>query len=241
MVTVEQWQRIRHLDGLGWSGRRIARDLGLNRRTVARALEAEAPPRYARAGVASPLQPWMPQVEAGVRRGLRGFRVLREFRQAGYTGSRSAFYVRWSALVAAQKEPAAACRFETEPGEQAQFDWSEYVLSVGGLTHKVYVYSLLLGFSRRVHWFPSLAVNQEAVFEALEAGLRHFGGVCRFLVIDNPKVFLLRYHGPEIRSRGDASRHPAVAAVPGSRTPARRLRAGLDRAGREPARKDGGA
>ena len=199
MVTVEQWQRIRHLDALGWSGRRIAQELGLNRRTVARALETEAPPRYERGVGESPLAPWIAQVEAGVRRGLRGSRVLRDLQQAGYTGSRAAFYRGWSALVAANKEPQAACRFETEPGEQAQFDWSEYSLSLGGLAHKVYLYSLLLGFSRRVHWFPSLAVNQEAVFEALEAGLRHFGGVCRFLVIDNPKVFILRHQGPEIR------------------------------------------
>lgn len=199
MVTVEQWQRIRHLGALGWSGRRIAQELGLNRRTVARALEAEAPPRYARSAGESPLQPWMAQVEAGLRRGLRGSRVLRDLQQAGYSGSRSAFYARWSALVAAQREPEAACRFETEPGEQAQFDWAEYSLALDGIAQKVYVYSLLLGFSRRVHWFPSLAANQEAVFEALEAGFRHFGGVCRFLVIDNPKVFLLRHRGPEIR------------------------------------------
>jgi transposase len=205
VVTVEQWQRIRHLHALGWSRRRIARELGLNRRTVAGALETEAPPRYERAAAASPLQPWMAQVEAGVRRGLRGSRVLQDLRQAGYTGSRSAFYARWSALVAAHQEPEAACRFETDPGEQAQFDWAQYSLSFGGVAHKVYVYSLLLGFSRRVHWFPSLAVHQEAVFEGLEAGLRHFGGTCRFLVIDNPKVFILRHQGAEKTPDGSSA------------------------------------
>jgi transposase len=199
VVTVEQWQRIRHLDALGWSRRRIASELGLNRRTVARALGAETPPRYERSLEGTPLQPWLATMEAGVRRGLRGSRVLRDLRQAGYGGSRSAFYARWAALVEATREPEAACRFETDPGEQAQFDWAEYSLALGGIAQKVYVYSLLLGFSRRVHWFPSLAANQEAVFEALEAGLRHFGGACRFLLIDNPKVFLLRHQGAEIR------------------------------------------
>ena len=199
MVTLEQWQRIRHLGALGWSRRRIAQELGLNRRTVTRALEGMEPPRYERSAAASPLEPWMRVVEAGLRRGLRGSRVLLDLREAGYSGSRSAFYDRWAALVAAHKEPEAACRFETEPGEQAQFDWAEYSLALGGIAQKVYVYSLLLGYSRRVHWFPSLACNQEAVFEGLEAGLRHFGGACRFLVIDNPKVFLFRHQGPEIR------------------------------------------
>lgn len=202
MVTVEQWQRIRHLDALGWSGRRIAEELGVNRRTVARALATESPPRYQRSLAETSLQPWIGVVEAGVRRGLRGSRVLRDLRQAGYNGSRSAFYARWVALVrelrSAERAAEAACRFETDAGEQAQFDWAEYSLSLGGIAQRVYIYALLLGFSRRVHWFPSLAANQEAVFEALEAGFQHFGGVCRFLVVDNPKVFLLRHRGAEI-------------------------------------------
>ena len=199
MIPLEQWQQIRHLEALGKSQRQIAKELGVNRRTVARALAAEEPPRYERPSVASPLQPWEATLAAGVRRGLRGSRVLRELRQAGYTGSRSAFYDHWATLVKAHKEPVAACRFETDPGEQAQFDWAEYSLSLGGIAHKVYVYALLLGDSRRVHWFPSLAANQAAVFEGLEAGLRHFGGSGRFLVIDNPKVFVHRHQGAELQ------------------------------------------
>lgn len=199
MVTLEQWHRIRHLEALGWSRRRIARELGLDRRTVARALKADSPPRYAREPVDSPLERWLATVEAGVRRGLRGSRVLHELRQAGYDGSRSAFYARWSAILAARKEPTAACRFETDPGEQAQFDWAEYTVALDGIATRVFVYSLVLGFSRRVHWFPSLASNQEAVFEGLEAGFRHFGGACRFLVVDNAKAFVISHHRTEVQ------------------------------------------
>jgi transposase len=199
VVPLDIWQKIRHLETLGWSKRRIARELGLSRNTVAAALASQAPPRYQRTAAPSPLEPWNAVLEAGVRRGLRGSRVLQELQKQGFAGSRTTFYERWAALVQAGKEPEAACRFETDPGEQAQFDWAEYVLSLGGIAQKVYVFSLLLGFSRRVHWFPSLAANQEAVFEGLEAGLQHFGGACRFLVIDNPKVFLLRHQGAEIR------------------------------------------
>src|SRR5262249_11433550 len=133
------------------------------------------------------------------RRRLRGSRVLDELRQAGYPGSRAAFYARWRALAAAHREPRAACRFETDPAEQAQFDWAEYVVSLGGVATKVYLYSLLLCFSRPAHGFPSLAVDFEAVTEALEAGLRHFGGSCRFLVVDNARVFVGVHRGSEVR------------------------------------------
>ena len=72
MITLEQWQRVRHLNALGWSGRRIAQELGLNRRTVARALALTEPPRYQRPEGASAVEPWKAEVEAGLRRGLRG-------------------------------------------------------------------------------------------------------------------------------------------------------------------------
>lgn len=199
MVTLEIWQRIRHLAALGWARRRIARELRLSRNTVAAVLGGEAPPRYERAAAASPLEPWDALLQGSIRRGLCGSRVLDELRQAGYRGSRSGFYVHWAALIAAQRERPAFCRFETGPGEQAQFDWAEYTVSLDGIATRVYVYSLLLCFSRRVHWFPSRAVNQVAVFEGLEAGLRHFGGACRFLLVDNARVFVSLHQASELR------------------------------------------
>lgn len=198
MVTLEIWQRIRHLEAMGWSTRRIARELGISRNTVQKALAATAPPEYRRTAPPSPLQAWEELLTAGVRKGWCGSRALREVRNAGYSGSRSAFYIHWAKLAEAQKPSPAACRFETDPGEQAQFDWAEYTVSLGGVATRVYLYSLLLGYSRRVHWFPSLACHQQAVFEGVEAGFQHFGGVCRFLVIDNPRVFV-RSHGAEIQ------------------------------------------
>lgn len=199
MLTVEMWQQIRHLAALGKSRRVIAQELGLSRNTVAKALGRVGPPRYTRSQSPGPPQPWQEAVAAGVRRGLSGARLLEEARQRGYCDSRATFY-RWLAAYQEQhRESVATCRFETDPGEQAQFDWAEYSLALGGIAAKVYVYSLLLGYCRRVHWFPSLAVNQGAAFEALEAGWRHFGGACRFLLVDNAKVFLTYHRGSEVR------------------------------------------
>jgi transposase len=198
VLTVEQWQQIRHLAAVGWSARRIARQLDLSRNTVAKALRAEHPPRYTHSQSPMPLEPWRETLEAGLRRGLTGARLLDDIRAAGYQGPRSTFY-RWLAeLAEAQKQPEACCRFETDPGVQAQFDWSDYTLSLGGQATKVHLYALVLGFSRRVHWYPSLSLQQPAVFEALEASWQHFGGACRFLLVDNAKVFLLRHQGPDI-------------------------------------------
>ena len=46
MVSALEWAEIRALAKDGVSQREIARRLGINRRTVGRALLADAPPRY---------------------------------------------------------------------------------------------------------------------------------------------------------------------------------------------------
>ena len=194
MLSVEQWQQIRFLSAQGVSARSIARRLNISRNTVRNALKADGLPSYRRSSPrAEELALWQESARQGLRRGLLGSRLLREARKAGYTASDATFY----RFVAAQREglrtPDPVCRFETDPGEQAQFDWSDYAVVLGGLPQKLHVFSLLLGYSRRHHFFPSFSVNQEATFEALEESFRHFGGVCRFLLVDNAKVFVDRH------------------------------------------------
>jgi transposase len=197
VLNVQIWQQVRHLAALGWSRRAIARQLGLSRNTVARVLEQEQPPRSVRSHApGTVLEPFAEATAAGLRRGLSGERLLEEVREGGYIGSRATFY-RWlTHLKAAQRPPAAACRFETDPGEQAQFDWCQFDVPLGGEVVTVYFFGLVLAYCRRVHFFPSLSIKQAAVYEALEASFQHFGGVCRYLVVDNAKVFVQVHRSP---------------------------------------------
>lgn len=71
MVSALEWAEIRALARDGVSQREIARRLGINRRTVARALAAETPPRHVRAPSGSQLDRLMPVIEE----------VLREWRR----------------------------------------------------------------------------------------------------------------------------------------------------------------
>ena len=63
MVSALEWAEIRTLARDGVSQREIARRLGINRRTVARALVSDAPPRYVRAPAGSQLDPLMGVIE----------------------------------------------------------------------------------------------------------------------------------------------------------------------------------
>ncbi len=199
MITVETWQRIRSLAAQGHSARAIADQVGVSRNTVRAALASEDWEAYTRARAGNQdLERFRAQVEAGLRRGVRGCRLLRDVRKAGYQGSPATFY-RWLRGVRELARPRpAACRFETDPAEQAQFDWSPYTVVLGGKRILVFVYSLLLGYSRRVHWFASLSDKMDAVFEGLVEGFVHFDGCCRSVVVDNPKTFVLRHRGADL-------------------------------------------
>ena len=59
MVSALEWAEIRALDPDGVSQRQIAKRLGTNRRTVARALAVETLPRYVWAPARSQLDPLM--------------------------------------------------------------------------------------------------------------------------------------------------------------------------------------
>ena len=96
-------------------------------------------------------------------------------------------------LKAAVKSRAIE-RFETPPGQQGQFDWSGYTITLGEQTVKLTMFCLTLAFSRRKFYWPSLDATQASVFEALEAALRHFGGAPKEVLVDNARALVLEAH-----------------------------------------------
>jgi transposase len=196
MLTMEGWTTIRYLHAQGVGIRAICKELGLARKTVRRALRSTDTPKYTRPPRPNrQMAPFAAQIRTWYFTDhLIGSRILRELRARGYTGSQSALYdhlrVLRSALPMGGNRKVTE-RFETAPGQQAQFDWSPYVVTLGGETRRVLVYGMTLGYSRRIHYTASLDETQGSIFEAIEAALWHFGGVPKELLVDNPKAFVL--------------------------------------------------
>jgi transposase len=193
MITVEAWTTIRYLRAQGHSINSIAEQLSLARNTVRAALRQDNPPQYARPKRSNPQ---LETFAAQIRRMLLqdefiGSRILRELRALGYQGSASAFYAYLHALKEATAKSRVVERFETAPGEQGQFDWSPYTITLGGQVVKATFFGLTLAFSRRKFYWPSLDATQASLFEALEAGLHHFGGAPRVLLVDNARAMVL--------------------------------------------------
>jgi transposase len=193
VLRVEAWTTIRYLHAQGRPIRAICRELGVSRKAVRQALRREGPPKYAR-----PPRPnlKLAPFEAQIRtwyfgEQLIGSRIIRELRARGYDGHRSAVYHLLEKLRAEVPSAKTTERFETPPGQQAQFDWSPYTVELGGQLVRVIVFGLVLGYSRRKHYTASLDETQASIFEAIESSLRHFGGAPKQLLVDNAKAFVV--------------------------------------------------
>ena len=116
----------------GKSLRQIAKELGLNWRTVARAAQEPIDQKPASRRRGSIVDPYRPQITAWLDEGLPAVRMLELARQESerpYTGSRSQFgeMVRRVRHERDQQQAAAdvPIRFEGLPGEYLQVDWGE--------------------------------------------------------------------------------------------------------------------
>ena len=192
MIAIEDWVTIKNLRAKNpdMSLREIGRLLGVSPNTVKSALSREGPPEYQRVIKENPkLLPFKEVIFEMVNvKGFRGSRIFEEISSKGYTGGKTALYSYLRTVkIEAEKHYTP---YETGPGEQSQFDWSPYTVSIGGILTKIIVFSYVNGFSRYQVFQVSLSEDQGAVFDALEEGFMASGGVPQRLQTDNARVFV---------------------------------------------------
>jgi hypothetical protein len=121
-----EWAQVRALAADGVSQREVAGRLGINRRTVARLLAADVPPRYSRAPAGSMLDP----LEPVLRRLLDHWPDIKAPRVTeildgdyGYAGSVALVRRRLARLR--PRSMRAAQRTGYRPGQVLQLNWAE--------------------------------------------------------------------------------------------------------------------
>ena len=192
VVGQEQWEVIRSRHAAGASVSAIARELGLDRKTVRGCIKRDLWTPYsrqvARATVLDAHMDWLrrraPQVAFSARILHQELRA-----QRGFTGCYEVVKVavrplRATATVAAVTQ----MRFETAPGEQAQVDWGQVKVWLGGERTEVHVFVMTLGFSRRGYAEGYLGERMESLLQAHEHAFAHFGGVCQSLLYDRMRT-----------------------------------------------------
>ena len=188
---MEAWTTIRYLQAQGKGIHAIARELGVSRKAVRRALRTEGPPGYQRAKRTNPqIVPYLAQIrELYFSKHLIGTRILREIQAKGYTGGRPPCTATCAGSAAAavgqgdgalrdRAWPAGAVRLvavHRRAGRRAD--------QGDGLRHDARVFA-----EQALHGQPGRDPGVD--LRGDRACLRHFGGAAKELLVDNPRAFV---------------------------------------------------
>ncbi len=196
----QQWEAVHERRAGGHSISAIARDLELDRKTVRSCLRQAAWQPYRRAEAASVLdahRQWLteraPEVNYSARILWQELRAQRGFAGSYVIVRRAVAPLRLAASVAALTQR----RFETGPGEQAQCDWGQITVPLGGVRTEIHVFTL--GYSRRGFALGFLRERMGDLLAAHEAAFAHFGGRCEFLLYDRMRTVVLGTSGGKPR------------------------------------------
>ncbi len=85
-------------------------------------------------------------------------------------------------------------------GDQAQFDWSDYKVEIGGSLTQVHCFTMILSATRKKAIVFSKSVDADSIYEAVEELFMDLGGVTKELIIDNPKALVISHEkGKEVK------------------------------------------
>jgi transposase len=195
MLGQQQWEAIHARRAAGASVSAIARALELDRKTVRTALRHVAWRPYQRERPATTLldahRAWLQERAPVVQYSARIlWQELR--RQHGFAGCYETVKLAVRPLrAAAVLAGLTQRRFETAPGEQAQCDWGQVTVPLGGVRTRLHVFVMTLGYSRRGFALGFLHERLPDLLAAHEAAFVHFGGRCEQLLYDRMRTVVL--------------------------------------------------
>lgn len=222
ILKMAQINAIRCLLERGWSQRHIARELGIDRKTVGRYARA-APEELSKsptptAGEKSLCEPYRGIIQDKLEVGLSAQRIWQDLTgEQGFQGSYSS--VKRFVRKLCRKKELPFRRMECSPGEEAQVDFGTgaWVIDPGGRKRRPHVFRIVLSYSRRGYSEAVWRQDTESFLRCLENAFHHFGGVPKTLVIDNlgAGVSHADWYDPELNPKLEAfARHYGTVILP---------------------------
>jgi transposase len=187
MMMREVSMQIKFLAQEGVPKARIAERFGISRQTVYNHLKRTGPFPRPRPRRGSKVDPFKKYIRARLESfDLPGTVLFNELKARGYRGGLTIL----REFVRPLKEEfvrRVTERFETLPGQQAQIDWGECgMITVGGERKKLYVFVMVLGYSRMMYARFTTSSRLPVLLACLT---RAFGvlGIPREILVDNMK------------------------------------------------------
>jgi len=198
VIDYETFCRIKHLsEQKGLKAAQIARELGIDDRTVRRCLKAgQFLPRrsVSRPGKLDPFK-------ATVVRMVESYpysaaQVLQKLKEEGFTGGYTA--VKKFVRKVRPRREKAYLKLAFAPGECAQVDWGSYgTVRVGETTRRLGFFVMVLCYSRQMYVEFTVSQAMEHFLECHVNAFRAFGGVPSRIMIDNLKCGVLSHRTGE--------------------------------------------
>jgi transposase len=184
---------IRSLAERGVSISGIARQMGVDRKTVRRALKTPGEAAV-RDSAPSMLDPYKEYLQSRLEvADFTAQRLFQDIQAQGYRGGYN-LVKRFIAPLRDERHRQAVIRFETQPGHQGQVDWSAFgLITVDGVRKALSCFSMILGFSRYQFIEFTLSRNLPSFLACHVHAFEYFGGIPTELLYDNLKTAVLSH------------------------------------------------
>lgn len=199
MVSVEDREKMRRAYFIEHKTlRQIARELRVARKTVRKAIESAEPEGYrlSEPRAAPILGPYKERIDELLaanekmppKQRYTSHKIFVEIERAGFQGSESTVRAYIGRRRSEKRRPRVYLPLEFDPGMDAQADWGEAVVEIGGELVTVQLFFMRLNYSRRLFVMAFPAQKQEAFFAGHVQAFHYFQGVPRRITYDNLKV-----------------------------------------------------
>lgn len=238
-LNVAKQNAIIALAAKGWSYRRIARELGIHRETVARYVRlgaqageeskpakvtpgsGERKPAKVTAGSPGPqsfCETHRERITAMLKQGLSAQRIWQDLvGEDDFTGSYQS--VKRFVRHLRSETPLPFRRLECSAGEEAQVDFGKgaFITQADGKRRRPHLFRIVLSYSRKAYSEVVYRQTTEAFIRSIENAFWSWGGVPKVLVIDNLRAAVKHadWFDPELNPKVESfCRHYGVVILP---------------------------
>ena len=190
------------LKDFGFSRREIARQLNIDRATVAKYLDNPDPDPGKRAKRISKLEPYRDELADMLKQfpAIKAPVVMQRIKEKGFDGEITIVRNLLRQLRGQINYREPFIRFESDPGVQMQIDWGHFnSLSYKGGNRKLYALAVIESHSRMLYVTFTHSQKQEQLHMGLLDAFTYFGGCPKEIVVDNMLTAVTERVGTLIR------------------------------------------